>query len=70
MDAGIDAMKTVAQTARVWGITPCRVRQLLAEGRIYHVRTPLGRLIPAYEVERVRREREPVALDKEAVNAG
>lgn len=37
---------TPAQAARELGVTPTRVRQFLAEGRLPCVKTPLGRVLP------------------------
>jgi hypothetical protein len=49
---------TPAQTARRLDITPQRVRQLLKAGELGYTATPLGRLVDAADVERLRVERE------------
>lgn len=48
---------TPAEAARRLGLSVEMVRTWLKAGRIEHVRTPLGRLIPAAEVERIAIER-------------
>jgi len=48
---------TTAQAARVLVLTPCRVRQLLADGTLRHTRTPLGRLVDPASVEELRLKR-------------
>lgn len=48
---------TVAQAARVLGVTPARVRQLGAERKLSPIWTPLGRLFAKGEVEALREER-------------
>jgi excisionase family DNA binding protein len=47
-----------SEAARELGVTPLRVRQLLSEGRLSHVRTSLGRLLDPADVERLRAERQ------------
>ena len=47
-----------AEAARELGVTPQRVRQLLAAGRLDYQWTPLGRVIDAAAVEALRTERE------------
>jgi len=49
---------TPATAARLLGVTPCRVRQLIQEGKLVCERTPLGRLIDPASVEKLARERE------------
>lgn len=49
---------TTSQAARRLSLSYSRVRQLSEEGRIRTIRTPLGRLFDADEVERFARERE------------
>jgi excisionase family DNA binding protein len=49
---------SVAEAARALGVTPQRVRQILAAGELRYQRTSLGRLIDESDVERLRRERE------------
>ena len=48
---------TPAQSARVLGVTPMRVRQLMAEGKLEHQWTPLGRILNPDSVERLRSQR-------------
>jgi len=48
---------TPAEVARLLGVSVEMVRTWLKAGRIEHVRTPLGRLIPAAEVDRLAAER-------------
>lgn len=48
---------TPAQAARALVVTPCRVRQLLADGTLRHMKTPLGRLVDPASVEDLRRRR-------------
>jgi excisionase family DNA binding protein len=48
---------TPAEAARRLGLSVEMVRTWLRTGRIEHVRTPLGRLIPMSEVERIAAER-------------
>ena len=47
-----------SQAARLLNLSPRRVIQLHAEGRIRATFTPLGRLFDIEEVERFARERE------------
>lgn len=47
-----------AEAARTLGVTPSRVRQLMAAGYLPHQWTPLGRLVDAAAVEAIRDERE------------
>jgi excisionase family DNA binding protein len=49
---------TPAEAARRLGLSVEMVRVWLKTGRIEHVRTPLGRLIPTAEVERIAAERQ------------
>lgn len=46
-----------AAAARELGVTPQRVRQLLAAGRLDYEWTPLGRVVDAGAVEALRLER-------------
>jgi predicted site-specific integrase-resolvase len=47
-----------SEAARTLGITPARVRQMLTTGQLRYVATPLGRVVDADDVERLRQERE------------
>lgn len=51
------AEMTPAQAARVLGLSPDYVRDLVDAGRLRATRTALGRLIDAVDVERLRVER-------------
>jgi excisionase family DNA binding protein len=42
---------TPSEAAHRLGLTPARVRQLMAAGRLPHRRTPLGRLLDADAVD-------------------
>jgi len=55
--AEVQTWPTVAMTARLLGVTPCRVRQLAASGRLEVEWTPLGRLINPASIERFKVER-------------
>jgi excisionase family DNA binding protein len=46
-----------SQTARRLDLSLSRVRQLTDEGRLSYVRTPLGKLIAASDVDRLAAER-------------
>jgi excisionase family DNA binding protein len=48
---------TVTQAAHVLTLSPARVRQLIAEGKLVAERTPLGNLIDPDSLEALRRER-------------
>ena len=48
---------TPAQAGRRLGLTAGYMRQLADSGRVRAQRTPLGRLLDAADVERLRRER-------------
>ncbi len=48
---------TTSEVARELGVTPVRVRQLLARSQLVHVETPLGRLIDPADLERLQRDR-------------
>jgi excisionase family DNA binding protein len=47
-----------SEAARKLGISVELLRQWLRDGRLPHVRTPLGRLVPVAEVERLAAERQ------------
>jgi len=46
-----------AQASRLLGVTPQRIGQLLAEGKLQAVKTPLGHLVEVASVERLLAER-------------
>ncbi len=46
-----------AEAARVLGVSGARVRQMVAEGKLPALMTPLGRLLPAGAVEDEARRR-------------
>lgn len=46
-----------SQVARELGVSVGLVRLWVRTGRLAHVKTPLGALVPTEEVSRVRRER-------------
>ena len=46
-----DRVYTPSEAARRLGLTPARVRQFMADGRLPHRRTPLGRLLDADAVD-------------------
>ncbi len=48
---------TASQAARRLGLSPQRIRQLMAAGKLAFVGTPLGRLIYRADVERLAAER-------------
>ena len=48
---------TPSQAARRLEVTPNRVRQLLVDGSLPYVTTPLGRLVDAKGVDRLAAER-------------
>ncbi len=48
---------TVQQAAHLLGLSPQRVRVLVDTGKLEGERTPLGRLISAESVERLKQER-------------
>ena len=47
-----------AQAARGLGVTPQRIRQLMASGQLRHERTAIGRLIDPEAAKALRLERE------------
>lgn len=47
-----------AQAAEALGVGPGRIGQLIREGRLPYVQTPLGKLIDEGAVAEMRRERE------------
>lgn len=49
---------SVGQAARLLGLSPARVRELVDQGKLTAERTPLGRLISAKSVEALRLARE------------
>lgn len=57
---------TPAQTAHVLGVTTPRVRQLVLEGTLPALMTPLGRLFDVQDVDALVRERAARRAEKEA----
>ena len=57
MSSPEDRMYTPSEAAHRLGLTPARVRQLMAEGRLPHRRTPLGRLLDADAVDAMAQAR-------------
>jgi len=57
----MDALNTEyvgsSEASRALGVSSTYVRKLMREGRLGHIQTPLGKLIPKVEVERLVRER-------------
>jgi len=51
MFANNDRVYSPAEAARLLGVTPARVRQFMAAGRLPYIRTPLGRLLDADAVD-------------------
>jgi len=56
MDRAVDFL-TPSQAARRLDVTPSRVRQLLVDGSLPYVATPLGRLVEAKGVDKLVAER-------------
>lgn len=50
----------ISEAARRLGVSAQRLRGLIAEGRVQVVQTPLGKLIPVTEVERLQQERKEI----------
>ena len=50
--------QTVREVSLEFGVTTQYVNKLIKEGRLGFMQTPLGRLIPDEEVDRLRQERE------------
>lgn len=48
---------TPAQAAHILGVTTQRVRQWLAQGKLEHVWTPLGRIIDPHSVGQMKEVR-------------
>lgn len=63
---GLGDLLSPAQAARILEVTPLRVRQLMAEGKLNYVRTPIGRLVDPDSLQNLRRER----AEKAAARAG
>ena len=53
-----DGMLTPTQASIALRVSSARIRQMIDEGKLPALRTPLGRLIPADAVEILRQERE------------
>jgi excisionase family DNA binding protein len=52
---------TPTQAARMLGVSPIRVRQLMKDGKLEYTVTPLGRLVDTESVEARRASRVAVA---------
>lgn len=50
--------KTPAEVARALNVSVELVRQWLRAGKVAHIVTPYGRLVPEHEVERLQAERQ------------
>ncbi len=57
---------TPAQAARRLGLSADRVRQMVAEGKLPAVVTPLGRLLPASAVDALAAERAAKTAKRQA----
>ena len=57
MTVGASKWLSPAQAARELGVTPSRIRQLMAAGRLDYQWTPLGRVVDADGVKALRFER-------------
>ena len=53
-----------SEAARILGVSGETIRSWCNSGRLAYVRTPLGRLVPTREVERVRNERATATANK------
>jgi hypothetical protein len=60
---------TVSNTAHELGVTPHRVRQMLAEGKLDYVWTPYGRLVSVESVRQLRAAREQARDKMESAHA-
>jgi excisionase family DNA binding protein len=56
--AKLDGYLRPSEAARRLEVSVEALRQWMREGRIPHIETPLGRLLPAAEVERLAAERQ------------
>jgi excisionase family DNA binding protein len=56
--AKLDGYLRPSEAARRLEVSVEALRQWMREGRIPHIETPLGRLLPAAEVERLATERQ------------
>jgi excisionase family DNA binding protein len=50
--------QTIRDVSLRFGVSTQYVHKLIKEGRLGYLQTPLGRLIPVEEVERLQKERE------------
>ena len=57
MTVAVSKWLSPAQAARELGVTPSRVRQLMAGGALPYQWTPLGRVVDVAAVESLRAER-------------
>ena len=62
----LDEMLPTSEAARVLGISPVYLRDLLKAGRLPCVKTRLGRLVAIEDVERFRVEREAKGRSRRA----
>lgn len=53
----MDEWMSPSEVAQMLGVTTARIRQLSLEGKLPYEQTPLGRIYPRAEIERVRKER-------------
>jgi excisionase family DNA binding protein len=59
-----------SEAARRLGLSRERVHQLIEEGRLSAVRTPLGRIVPAADVEAEVRRRRALSPGEESESGG
>jgi excisionase family DNA binding protein len=62
--AKLDGYLRPSEAARRLEVSVEALRQWMREGRIPHIETPLGRLLPAAEVERLAAERQQKQMSK------
>lgn len=54
----MENVASIAESARLLGVSSQAVREWCIKGRLAYVRTPLGRVIDRRDLERLIRERE------------
>jgi hypothetical protein len=54
----MDEWMTPAEVAHVFGVSTSRIRQLSLAGQLPFEQTPLGRIYPRTEIERIWKERQ------------